>query len=221
MLPVLPEEWRALLNDELQKPYFSELLHKLERSYQETRCYPPQEQLFKAFEHCAPGDVKVVILGQDPYHGEGQAHGLCFSVPDGVAHPPSLRNIFRELEEDIGREYPASGNLTPWAKQGVLLLNTLLSVEEARPNSHKSLGWERFTNAVISALSDSRKGVIFMLWGSHARKKKKLIDPVSHHILEAGHPSPLSANRGYWFGNGHFSKANQLLRLKGESPIHW
>ena len=163
----------------------------------------------------------MVILGQDPYHGAGQAHGLSFSVPEGVAHPPSLINIFKELEEDTGKTYPNSGSLISWAKQGVLLLNATLSVRAGLAGSHQKKGWEQFTDAVIASLSDNKKGVVFMLWGNYAKKKGKHIDRSKHLVLEAGHPSPLSANRGLWFGNKHFSKANAYLKHRGGTQINW
>jgi uracil-DNA glycosylase len=163
----------------------------------------------------------VVILGQDPYHGEGQAHGLSFSVPEGVTHPPSLVNIFKELETDVGKPYPKSGTLTSWATQGVLLLNATLSVRSGQAGSHQNRGWEQFTDAIISAISANKTGVVFLLWGNYAKKKGKHIDRTRHLILEAGHPSPLSANRGLWFGNKHFSKANAYLLQQGTTPIVW
>ena len=162
-----------------------------------------------------------MILGQDPYHGPGQAHGLCFSVPEGIPHPPSLINIFKELEKDVQTHYPKSGDLSPWAKQGVLLLNATLTVQAHRAGSHQGKGWEKFTDQVIELLSDQYENIVFLLWGGYAKQKLKLIDREKHCILTAGHPSPLSANRGYWFGNGHFSKTNDYLAAKGKEPIDW
>ncbi len=184
-------------------------------------CFPPQEMLFNAFNSCPFDTVKVVLIGQDPYHGKGQANGLCFSVQKGVKHPPSLRNIFKELETDIAKPYPESGNLTTWAAQGVLMLNATLSVEEGKAGSHQKQGWEQFTDAVIKTISENKKGIIFLLWGGFAHKKAKLIDIKKHHVLKTGHPSPLSANRGYWFGNKHFSKTNKLLINQGKRTINW
>lgn len=217
----LPDGWDRILKEETHKPYFQDLLRQLQEAYSATTCYPPAHQIFEALRLCTPADLKVVLIGQDPYHGPGQAHGLAFSVLEGRKHPPSLRNIFRELEEDTGKPYPDSGDLSSWARQGVLLLNTLLSVEEGKAGSHKGLGWEKFTDAVIREIGKQREGVIFLLWGAHARKKKALIDAGRHYILECGHPSPLSANRGHWFGNGHFSKVNEILVSSGRSPIQW
>lgn len=213
--------WRTLLEEEFVQPYFSALTAFVRHEYQNNRCYPPGKEIFAAFDHCSANKCRVVILGQDPYHGEGQAHGLCFSVQDGTAHPPSLINIFKELEQDLGVRYPESGSLEHWAKQGVLLLNATLTVRSGEAGSHQGQGWEQFTDAVIQRLSEHQSGVIFLLWGGFARKKKKLIDSSKHHILECGHPSPLSANRGYWFGNKHFSKVNLLLTQAGNTPIQW
>jgi len=190
-------------------------------AYANTVCFPPQEMLFNAFNSCPFDTVKVVLIGQDPYHGKGQANGLCFSVQKGVKHPPSLRNIFKELETDIAKSYPESGNLTTWAAQGVLMLNATLSVEEGKAGSHQKQGWEQFTDAVIKTISENKKGIIFLLWGGFAHKKAKLIDIKKHHVLKTGHPSPLSANRGYWFGNKHFSKTNKLLINQGKRTINW
>ncbi|NBS20164.1 MAG: uracil-DNA glycosylase, partial [Flavobacteriia bacterium] len=170
---------------------------------------------------CPPEKTKVVILGQDPYHGPGQAQGLCFSVPQGVSHPPSLINIFRELEKDLQIPYPERGDLTAWAQQGVLLLNAILTVEAHRAGSHQGKGWEKFTDRVIEILSERYEGIVFLLWGGFAKQKLKLIDEKKHCVLTSGHPSPLSANRGYWFGNGHFSMANAYLSSIGKTPIDW
>lgn len=217
----LPADWRPLLKEELSKDYFRKLMEFVEKEYEKYTCYPPENQVYRAFEHCSPREVKVVILGQDPYHGQGQAHGLCFSVNSGIKYPPSLVNIFREINEDIGHPTPESGDLTHWAEEGVLLLNATLTVRAAEAGSHQGQGWELFTDQVIRLLSETREEIVFMLWGGYARKKKKLIDANKHLILESGHPSPLSANRGYWFGNKHFSLCNTWLKEKGRSPINW
>ncbi len=213
--------WKAVLAEEFEQPYFARLMQFLTQEYQEHRCYPAQEQLFEAFNECPFDKVKVVIIGQDPYHGHGQAHGMCFSVQDGVKFPPSLANIFKELATDLDQAIPISGNLRSWAQQGVLLLNATLSVREGQAGSHQKQGWEQFTDNVIQHISRKRHGVIFLLWGGFAQKKGKNIDLSKHHILTSGHPSPLSANRGYWFGNKHFSKTNELLLAMGASPIVW
>jgi uracil-DNA glycosylase len=213
--------WRAVLDAEFAKPYFSTLTAFVRYEYQNGRCYPPGKEIFAAFDHCPVDHCRVVILGQDPYHGPGQAHGLCFSVQEGTAHPPSLVNIFKELEQDLGVPYPQSGSLVRWARQGVLLLNATLTVRAGQAGSHQGKGWEQFTDAVIQGLSEHQSGLIFLLWGGFARKKKKLIDSSKHHILECGHPSPLSANRGYWFGNKHFSKVNELLEQGRKPAIEW
>lgn len=215
--------WKAVLQKEFDKPYFIDLLNfvKAEYATHGSRCFPPQEQLFSAFEHCPLDKVKVVIIGQDPYHGYGQAHGLCFSVNDGIAFPPSLRNIFEEVKNDTGTPVPISGNLTRWADQGILLLNATLTVREGMAGSHQKKGWEKFTDAVIQAVSDQRENVVFLLWGSYAQKKGKLVDRSRHLVLETGHPSPLSANRGLWFGNRHFTKTNDYLVATGQTPIEW
>lgn len=213
--------WKTELYQEFEKPYFKELTEFVSYEYQTHTCYPEKEDIFNAFGWCPFEDVKVVILGQDPYHGPGQAHGLSFSVKDGVAHPPSLRNIFKELQTDMKISYPTSGNLEPWARQGVLLLNATLTVRRGAAGSHQHQGWEIFTNQVIQKLSDARKGIVFLLWGGYAKKKIQLIDTSKHAIITSGHPSPLSANRGYWFGNRSFSKTNSRLAQVGESPIDW
>ena len=184
-------------------------------------CYPKGSDIFAAFDHCPFYETKVVILGQDPYHGPNQANGLCFSVKDSIAHPPSLVNIFKEVKVDVGVAYPQSGNLERWADQGVLLLNATLSVRAHQAGSHQNKGWEQFTDAVIQKVSEQLEGVIFLLWGGFAKKKSRLIDPAKHHVLSSGHPSPLSANRGLWFGNNHFSKTNSLLTQMGKPLIKW
>lgn len=213
--------WKPLLETEFEKPYFKNLSQFVASEYRSTSCFPPENQIFNAFNHCHFNDVKVVILGQDPYHDIGQAHGLCFSVNDGIKHPPSLINIFKEIESDLGIPYPESGNLSRWADQGVLLLNATLTVKAHQAGSHQNKGWEQFTDQVIKMLSDSKENIVFLLWGGYAKKKAKLINPSKHAVLTSGHPSPLSANRGFWFGNKHFSKTNFLLEQALLSPIEW
>ncbi len=213
--------WKDKFSNEFEKPYFKELCQFVIEEYAAHTCYPQKEHIFNAFNHFSFEQTKIVILGQDPYHGPNQANGLCFSVNDGVVHPPSLRNIFKELENDLNKKYPKSGNLTSWAEQGVLLLNSTLTVKAHKAGSHQKMGWERFTDATILKLSEEGNGIVFMLWGGYARKKKSLIDTVKHLILESGHPSPLSANRGYWFNNGHFSKANTFLKSVQKEPVNW
>lgn len=215
------QSWKEVLQEEFSKPYFEQLVLFVKREYSENICYPKGQQIFSAFNHCPLPEVKVVIIGQDPYHGEGQANGLCFSVHDGIPHPPSLVNIFRELNTDLGVPYPLSGNLERWASQGVLLLNATLTVRANSAGSHQKQGWETFSDAVIKAVSAHCNHVVFMLWGGYAKEKAKLIDPAKHCILTAGHPSPLSANRGYWFGNKHFSQANAYLKANGKNEIIW
>ena len=213
--------WLDVLQNEFNKPYFKNLVDFVKEEYANHECYPSGKQIFNAFEHCNFDDLKIVILGQDPYHGKGQANGLCFSVNEGVPHPPSLQNIFKEIEIDVGSKYPKSGNLERWADQGVLLLNATLTVRSGEAGSHQNKGWETFTDAVISCISNQRKNVVFMLWGSFAKSKSKLIDESKHYVLKSGHPSPLSANRGLWFGNRHFSKTNYYLTNKGYKEILW
>ncbi len=213
--------WKPYLQHEFDKPYFKALVDFVKTEYRAHKCFPKGSEIFNAFNHCSFEDVKVVIIGQDPYHGIGQANGLCFSVNDEIPHPPSLINILREIEQDLGIPYPKSGNLMPWADQGVLLLNATLTVRAHQAGSHQNKGWEQFTNAVIQLISENKKNVVFLLWGGFAKKKKPLIDTVSNSILETGHPSPLSANRGYWFGNKHFSKTNSLLQRAGLEAIDW
>ena len=215
------ESWKPYLELEFKKDYFKNLQAFVSKEYKESTCFPPEEAIFNAFNYCHFNDVKVVIIGQDPYHDHGQANGLCFSVADGVRHPPSLINIFKEIETDLNIPYPESGNLERWAKQGVLLLNATLTVRAHEAASHQKQGWETFTDAVIKTISDNKENVIFLLWGGFAKKKAKLIDANKHLILTSGHPSPLSANRGYWFGNKHFSKVNQKLEILGEKTIEW
>ncbi|MGX1024170.1 uracil-DNA glycosylase [Psychroflexus sp. MBR-150] len=213
--------WKKILKDEFQKPYFQNLVEFVKDEYQQYICYPKGKDIFKAFELCPFPKVKVVILGQDPYHGPGQAHGLCFSVPDGVSKPPSLENIFKSIQQDLGKEIPNSGDLSSWAKQGVLLLNATLTVRAHQAGSHQNKGWESFTNTVISKLSENHENLVFMLWGGFAKRKSTLIDKQKHLVLTSGHPSPLSANRGYWFGHKHFSEANNYLLENNKSAIEW
>jgi len=213
--------WQALMNDELSKDYFKKLTSFVSSEYRNHQCFPEKSAIFSAFEHCSVAQTKVVILGQDPYHGEGQADGLCFSVRDQVPMPPSLKNIFKEIEADLGQPFPETGNLERWAQQGVLLLNASLTVRAHQAGSHQRKGWEKFTDAVIANLSTEKQNLVFMLWGGYAKRKGKIINRDNHLVLQSGHPSPLSANRGYWFGNNHFSKANAYLTAQGKSPIVW
>lgn len=213
-------EWDALLQDEFSKDYYQHLRAFLTEEYKSGPVYPPKEDLFNALKFTSYSDVKLVILGQDPYHGPGQAHGMCFSVRPGVPMPPSLQNIFQELHDDIGILPPKTGYLVPWAREGVLLLNTVLTVREGQPNSHKNQGWEQLTDRIITLLGEREQPIVFLLWGSNARKKKELIHAPQHLILECAHPSPLSAHRGF-FGCEHFSKANQFLYDHGIDPVDW
>ncbi len=221
MKRTINNNWKHILQSEFEKDYFLNLTEFVKEEYQNNTCYPVTENIFSAFDFCGFNDLKVVIIGQDPYHGEGQANGLCFSVQDEVKHPPSLVNIFKELETDLNIPYPISGDLSRWAKQGILLLNATLTVRAHEAGSHQKKGWEQFTNAIISKISSEKKDVVFLLWGGYAKKKGAKIDKKNHHVLESGHPSPLSANRGYWFGNKHFSKTNSILKEKGLPLIHW
>ena len=213
-------EWDALLQDEFQKDYYQQLRAFLTEEYKSGPVYPPKEDIFNALKYTSYSYVKLVILGQDPYHGPGQAHGMCFSVRPGVPMPPSLQNIFKELHDDIGIFPPKTGYLVPWAREGVLLLNTVLTVRDGQPNSHKNQGWEQLTDRIITLLGEREQPIVFLLWGSHARKKKELIHAPHHLILECAHPSPLSAHRGF-FGCEHFSKANQFLYDHGIDPVDW
>lgn len=217
----IEQSWKEVLKDEFEKPYFKQLIDFVKKEYSEHTCYPKGSQIFNAFDHCPFDKVEVVILGQDPYHGPGQAHGLCFSVNEGVPMPPSLQNIFREIQDDLGKPFPPNGSLVRWADQGVLLLNAVLTVRKGEANSHQGKGWETFTDAVIQKISDNKKDVVFLLWGGPAKKKGARVDAQKHLILQSGHPSPLSANKGHWFGNRHFSKANEFLSQKGKKPIDW
>lgn len=216
----LPADWQSFLHSEFSKPYFKDLERLYQVAQDQTITYPPKELLFNALALCPLNAVKVVLIGQDPYHGEGQAHGLSFSVNASVRKPPSLQNIFKELKNDLPDFLiPESGNLESWAKEGVLLLNAILSVERAKPGSHKKFGWEQFTNALIKKLSDSKENLVFLLWGNYAISKKELIDAEKHLVLCAAHPSPLA--RGAFFGNKHFSQTNNYLRSKGLKEINW
>ncbi|WPR70833.1 uracil-DNA glycosylase [Flavobacterium sp. NG2] len=222
MQNTLTPDWEALLADEFQQAYFKELIDAVDEEYQTNSCFPPKELIFSAFNHCSLAELKVVIIGQDPYHGVGEANGLSFSVNDGVKIPPSLRNIYREICEDLDYIFmPTSGNLESWAKQGVLLLNASLTVRKDSPNSHKHLKWNKFTDAVIQKISEEKEGIVFLLWGGFAQKKGAKIDRTKHLVLESGHPSPMSANQGKWFGNKHFSQTNAYLREKGVREIEW
>jgi uracil-DNA glycosylase len=216
----LDPSWKDRLNDEFAKPYFTELAGFVKAEYSSKTVYPPPKCIFNALDAVPFEEVRVVILGQDPYHGPGQAHGLCFSVPDGTALPPSLLNIFKEIRDDLGFPIPKSGNLGHWAKQGVLLLNATLTVESGKAGSHQGKGWEEFTDAVIRKLNDEREGIVFLLWGAYAQKKGAFIDRAKHLVLTAPHPSPLSAHNGF-FGCRHFSRTNDYLRSKGQEPVEW
>ena len=212
--------WNEILSEEMKKDYYQELLAFVQKRREEVSVFPEEKNVFRALELTPFESVKVVILGQDPYHGFGQAHGLSFSVQKGIPLPPSLRNIYKELQEDLGGELPTEGDLSHWAKQGVLLLNTVLTVEEGNANSHKGMGWERLTNRLIESLNELNHPVIFILWGKPAQDKEKLITNPSHVILKAPHPSPLSAYRGF-FGSKPFSKVNEILIQQGQTPIRW
>ena len=217
----IEESWRRHMYEEFDKQYFVELTDFVRREYSQGECYPPGHLIFNAFNLCPFDKVKVVIIGQDPYHDPGQAHGLSFSVNDGIPFPPSLINIFKEISNDLGTPMPMSGNLTRWAEQGVLLLNATLTVRAHQAASHQRRGWEKFTDAVIKALDAHRDHLVFILWGGYARSKAKLIDSSRHLVLQSVHPSPLSANHGGWFGNHHFSRANAYLKEHGEDEIIW
>lgn len=215
----IEESWKTPLKDQFLAPYFQELKAFLVREKSQFQIFPPGKLIFSAFNHTPFERVKVVIIGQDPYHGKGQANGLCFSVSPGISKPPSLVNIFKELQADLGIPIPKTGNLEPWADQGVLLLNACLTVREGQAASHQGKGWEIFTDSVIRTISEQKKGIIFLLWGRFAHTKEELIDASRHFILKAAHPSPLA--RGAFFGCRHFSRTNQLLQEQGKSPIDW
>lgn len=217
----IDNSWREHIGAEFEKPYFSALTDFVRHEYTTTTCYPPGSLIFNAFNLCPFDRVKVVIIGQDPYHEPGQAQGLSFSVPEGVPFPPSLQNIFKEIQFDLGKPMPPTGDLTRWAEQGVLLLNATLTVRAHQAASHQRHGWEQFTDAAIRALNAERENLVFILWGGYARSKAQLIERSHHLVLESVHPSPLSANRGGWFGNHHFSQCNAYLREHGEQEIDW
>ncbi|WP_430973281.1 uracil-DNA glycosylase [Sunxiuqinia rutila] len=212
--------WKNVLADEFEKDYFEKLSSFVHEEYRSQSIYPPAKLIFNAFDQCPFDQLKVVILGQDPYHGPGQAHGLCFSVNDGIRFPPSLRNIFKELQQDVGKDIPTSGNLTSWAKQGVLLLNATLTVRAGQAASHQKKGWETFTDAVIHRINEEKEHVVFILWGNYAIRKGEFIDQSKHLVLTSVHPSPLSASRGF-FGNKHFSRTNAFLEQHHLLPVNW
>lgn len=216
----IASDWKELLREEFDKPYFEELVQFVREEYATHRIYPRGSNIFRAFDKCPFEQLKVVIIGQDPYHGPGQANGLCFSVGDGVPFPPSLRNIFQEVASDTGTPIPTSGNLDRWAEQGVLLLNAVLTVREHEAASHAGRGWEQFTDAVVRAIATRKEGIVYLLWGSYAQKKGAIADPTRNCILKAVHPSPLSAYRGF-LGCRHFSRANEYLLSQGKTPINW
>jgi len=218
--PKIEEGWRAALEKEFQKEYFLEMKKYLVNEYSSFQVFPKKAQIFNAFDNTPFEEVKVVILGQDPYHGFGQANGLCFSVNKGIRLPPSLKNIFKEIKDDLSIDIPTHGDLTSWAKQGILLLNATLTVRKSEANSHQKIGWQNFTDAAIKAISDKREGIIFILWGNNAKKKLELIDEKKHHVLQSVHPSPFAARNGF-FGCKHFSKTNDILKSMSKSPIDW
>ena len=221
MKVAIAESWQQRLQPEFDKPYFQELAEFVRHEYSTQRVYPPGRLIFNAFDKCSFDDTRVVILGQDPYHGEGQANGLSFSVADGVTKPPSLINIFKEIQDDLGISVPKSGNLERWAVQGVLLLNATLTVRAGQAGSHQGKGWETFTDAAIKVLSEQKEHIVFMLWGAYAQKKGAVIDASKHLVLKSKHPSPMAAQWGGWFGNKHFSQANEYLREQGLPEIDW
>jgi uracil-DNA glycosylase len=216
----IADSWKNILENELEKIYFKDLTDFIKLEYDNGLCFPEKEVIFAAFDFCSLEDLKVVIIGQDPYHDHNQANGLCFSVKDGIKHPPSLKNIFKEIAADLGQEIPQSGNLEKWAKQGVLLLNTTLTVGAHEAGSHQNKGWERFTDTLIAKISEEKENVVFLLWGKFAESKTALIDTKKHLIFTAPHPSPLGAWRG-WFGSKHFSKTNEVLQNWGKTTIKW
>lgn len=216
----IEESWKKRLNPEFEKDYFNDLVNFVKDEYGQNTVFPPGKLIFSAFNHCTFDDLKVVIIGQDPYHGKGQANGLCFSVSDGITMPPSLVNIFKEIKNDLNIDIPSTGNLERWADQGVLLLNATLTVRAHSPGSHQKKGWEEFTDAVIKVISDEKEGIVFLLWGAYAQKKGEIIDASKHLVLKSAHPSPFAANKGF-FGNKHFSKTNAYLQEKGLEEIMW
>ncbi len=217
----IEESWKEKLHEEFEKPYFEELIEFVRQEYKTHTVYPPGKLIFNAFDSCPFDACKVVILGQDPYHGPGQANGLCFSVNDGVPKPPSLLNIFKEVNEDVGVPIPVSGNLQRWADQGILLLNATLTVRAGEAGSHQKKGWETFTDAVIQRINDEKENIVFLLWGKYAQDKGSIIDESKHHVLKAKHPSPLAAKWGGWFGSKHFSQTNAYLEKVGKEKINW
>ncbi len=216
----IEQGWKEMLKDEFEKPYFIKLTEFVKSEYKTQLVFPPGKEIFNAFNLCPFDMVKVVIIGQDPYHGPEQAHGLCFSVREGIVFPPSLRNIFKEIESDLQKPIPKSGDLSRWAQQGVLLLNATLTVRAHQAGSHQNKGWETFTDEAIKVLSEKKENIVFLLWGAYAQKKGEVIDKSKHLVLESVHPSPLSAMRGF-FGNNHFSQTNKFLESKGLSPVNW
>lgn len=217
----IEKSWLKLLDKELNKEYFKDLLYFVKDQYDKEICYPPENLIFSALNNCTLNKLKVVVIGQDPYHGPKQANGLCFSVDSKTINPPSLNNIFKEISSDVNCKIRENGNLIDWAKQGVLLLNSVMTVENGSPGIHKKKGWEKFTDSIIELISENKKDVVFILWGDNAKKKENLIRKKNHLVLKSGHPSPLSANRGYWFGNKHFTKCNDYLIKRGLDPIKW
>lgn len=217
----IEKSWLKLLAKEINKQYFKDLIYFVKNQYNNKICYPPENLIFSCFNNCKLDNLKVVIIGQDPYHGQDQANGLCFSVDSKVVNPPSLNNIFKEISDDLNCKIRKNGDLIDWANQGVLLLNSVMSVEKGFPGSHSNKGWEKFTDTVIELVSKNKSNIVFILWGGYAKKKEKLINKQKHLILKSGHPSPLSANRGYWFGNKHFSKCNDYLNERKLKIIKW
>jgi uracil-DNA glycosylase len=216
----IADSWKKRLQEEFSKAYFKQLADFVKAEYSSCKVFPKGRHIFNAFDHCSFDNLKVVIIGQDPYHGDGQANGLCFSVNDGIKMPPSLVNIFKEIKDDLGKEFPSTGNLERWADQGVLLLNATLTVRAHSPGSHQNKGWEQFTDAVIKIISEQKNGVVFLLWGAYAQRKGEIIDKNRHKVLSSAHPSPFAANRGF-FGNKHFSKTNAYLQQNNLTPIDW
>ena len=216
----IEQSWKKLLKDEFEKEYFKNLTDFVKQEYKTRTIYPPGKDIFKAFDLCPVDKTKVIIIGQDPYHGKGQAHGLCFSVKDGVKIPPSLRNIYKELNDDISKEIPETGNIEHWARQGVLMLNATLTVRAGNAGSHQGKGWETFTDAVIKKIATEKENLVFLLWGAYAQKKGQIINSEKHYIQKSAHPSPFSAYNGF-FGNKHFSKTNEFLKSKGLTEIEW
>lgn len=217
----IEESWKNKLENEFEQEYFKKLISFVKNEYASNTCYPPGKLIFNAFDKSTFDETRVVILGQDPYHGAGQANGLCFSVNDGITMPPSLINIFKEVQDDLGKPFPKTGNLERWASQGVLMLNATLTVRANSAGSHQNQGWEKFTDAVIKCLNDEKENLVFLLWGKYAQNKGSFIDRNKHFVLKAAHPSPMSANFGGWFGNKHFSQANTYLRSKGMKEVEW